>query len=338
MVTRDDVARHAGVSVAVVSYVVNNKDNVKESTRQKVLQAIEELGYKPNLTARSLKTKKTGQIGVLFDNLGNPFETGISLGLEERARQMGYSLIFQTLVHAEEEKLKTVFMGRTDGLLLMGQSLGKGTVDHFTKMDVPFYSVMTPAVRLPDISAIDINWHEAMLQLLSHLKGLGHVRIGFMGHMHDEHYLHIRYRHFLYALKELNLHFDDTMLLLAEGRLEPAYAAMSNLLRSSSELPFTAIICANDLMGIGVLSAAKDAGVSVPEQLSVACCEDILMASHTTPALTTLHYPRQEAGFMAIQMLLEQIDSPQSLNHVGPRDTIIDFELIVRQSTGAVPE
>jgi len=337
MVTRDDVARHAGVSVAVVSYVVNNKDNVKEATRQKVLKAIEELGYKPNLTARSLKTKKTGQIGVLFDNLGNPFETGISLGLEERARQMGYSLIFQTLVHAEEEKLKTVFMGRTDGLLLMGQSLGKGTVEHFTQMGVPFYSVMTPAVRLPDIRAIDINWHEAMLQLLSHLKALGHVRIGFMGHMHDEHYLHIRYRYFLQALKALNLYFDDTMLLLAEGRLEPAYAVMSELLQKE-RLPFTAIICANDLMGIGVLSAAKDAGVSVPEQLSVACCEDILMASHTTPALTTLHYPRQKAGYMAIQLLLEQMDLPQSSNHTTSTDTIIDFELILRQSTGAAPQ
>jgi len=338
MVTRDDVARHAGVSVAVVSYVVNNKDNVKEATRQKVLQAIDELGYKPNLTARSLKTKKTGQIGVLFDNLGNPFETGISLGLEEQAREMGYSLIFQTLVHAEEEKLKTVFMGRTDGLLLLGQSLGKDTVEHFTKLDVPFYSVMTPAVRLPAISAIDINWHEAMLQLLSHLKGLGHVRIGFMGHMDDEHYLHIRYRHFLQAMEQLDLHFDAAMLLLAEGRLEPAYAVMSQLLGTSRDLPFTAIICANDLMGIGVLSAAKDAGVSVPEQLSVACCEDIMMASHTTPALTTLHYPRQKAGYMAIQLLLEQIDSPQKPRHVEPKDTIIDFELVLRQSTGAAPQ
>ncbi|MFD0713757.1 LacI family DNA-binding transcriptional regulator [Paenibacillus sp. GCM10027626] len=335
MVTRDDVAKHAGVSVAVVSYVVNNKSNVKEATRQKVLQAIAELGYNPNLTARSLKTKKTGQFGVLFHNLGNPFETGVSLGLEERARQLGRSLIFQTYIRSEEEKLKTVFMGRADGLLLMGQSLQPETLTHFAKMGVPVYSVTTPAHAAPTVKAIDIDWLDAMLRLVGHLHDLGHVRIGFMGHSMPDHHHRIRYEQFLQALHKLGLGFDPaSMLLEGDGKLEVAYIAMSKQLREcAGQLPFTAIVCANDLMGIGVLSACKDGGLAVPRQLSVAACEDILMASHTTPTLTTLHFPRREAGFTAIDLLVQHIDAEHELP-----DCTVDFKLTIRESTARVPK
>ncbi|WP_409344970.1 LacI family DNA-binding transcriptional regulator [Paenibacillus sp. MBLB4367] len=329
MVTRNDVAKHAGVSVAVVSYVMNNKDNVKEATRQKVLRAIEELGYNPNSAARSLKTKRTSQFGVLFNNLGNPFETGISLGLEERARQFGQSLIFQTYVRSEEDKLRTIFMGRTDGLLLMGQSLKNETIDHFTKMGVPIYSVTAPVKFHSSVRCIDINWYEAMLKLLLHLKEQGHARIGFMAHSVRELHHHVRYLHFRKAAEALGLEFQEEWLLQAEGRLESAYLHMSNRIKETPDLPFTAIVCANDLMGIGVLSACKDSGLSVPKAISVAACENILMASHTTPALTTLHYPRREIGFMAIDMIMQQVNGGNK-----PVDCTVGFELIVRDSTG----
>ncbi|RXZ81342.1 LacI family transcriptional regulator [Paenibacillaceae bacterium] len=331
MATRDDVAKHAGVSVAVVSYVINNKDNVKEATRQKVLRAIAELGYNPNLTARSLKTKRTGQFGVLFNSLSNPFETGIALGLEERARQFGHSLIFQTYVRSEEEKLKMIFMGRTDGLILMGQSLSEETISHFAQLDVPVYSITSPVNPSSHVRYIDIDWHEAMMRLIGHLKEQGHSRIGFMGHVEEDHPLHPRYTHFRNAMRELELEFPEEALLQAAGSLETAYTTMSNRLAHSGNLPFTAIICANGLMGIGVMSACKDHGLTVPQDLSVAACEDILMASHTTPGLTTLYFPRRDAGFQTIDMLLDQVN-----NGSKTVNSMLDVGLTIRGSTRTV--
>ncbi|CAG7645114.1 LacI family DNA-binding transcriptional regulator [Paenibacillus allorhizosphaerae] len=328
MVTRDDVARHAGVSVAVVSYVVNNKNNVKEETRQKVLRAIEELGYNPNMAARSLKTRKTNQIGVLFNNLGNSFETGISLGLEQRARQYDQSLIFQTYIRSEEHKLKSIFSGRTDGIILMGQSLKPETIEHFAKFGVPLYSVLKPVQDHAYVRSIDIDWYDAMLKLVEHLKSLGHHKIGFMANAMHDHYHHVRFLHFRQAMEASGLEFEEHSLLQAGGYLESAYDRMSNRIKANPKLPFTAIVCAGDLMAIGVLSACKDCGLSVPGDLSVAGCENILMTSHTTPTLTTIHYPRKEIGYMAVDTIMGQIH-----NGDEPTDSTFGFELMIRQST-----
>ncbi|CAG7637579.1 Catabolite control protein A [Paenibacillus solanacearum] len=328
MVTRDDVARHAGVSVAVVSYVVNNKNNVREETRRKVLQAIEELGYNPNMAARSLKTKKTNQIGVLFNNLGNSFETGISLGLEQRARQHDQSLIFQTYVPSEEHKLKAIFTGRTDGLILMGQSLKPETIEHFSKFGIPLLSVMKPVHEHAYMGSIDIPWFAAMCELVEHLKSLGHRQIGFMANTVHDHYHHARFLLFRQAMEAAGLEFQQQSLLQSGGTLESAYERMSRRIQASPELPFTAIVCAGDLMAIGVLSACKDCGLSVPADLSIAGCEDILMTSHTTPTLTTIHYPRKEIGYKAVDAIMAQINGADA-----PADTGFGYELIVRHST-----
>ncbi|MDF2661392.1 MAG: catabolite control protein [Paenibacillus sp.] len=332
MVTRDEVARHAGVSVAVVSYVINNKPVVKEATRQKVLQAIRELGYSPNLTARSLKTRRMNQIGVLFNHIGNPFETGIALGLEQRARKDGQSLIFQTYDPSEEDHLKTLFSGRADAIILLGQQLKADTIDHFTKIGVNLFSVMMPQQPHARIPCADIDWFEAYRAMVDHLIRFGHTRIGFMGALNRESYLGIRFRHFRQALLSHGLEFRDERLMHGSfGTLEMAYEQMASRLSSGTDLPFTAIVCANDLMAIGVLSACRDYGVAVPEQLSIASSENILMSSHTSPPLTTIHYPRREIGFTTIEAVINHLNTGTPLTNYT-----LNHELFVRSSTGKV--
>ncbi|MBD2864399.1 LacI family DNA-binding transcriptional regulator [Paenibacillus oceani] len=333
MVTRDEVAKHAGVSVAVVSYVINNKPVVKEATRQKVLQAIRELGYSPNLTARSLKTRRTNQIGVLFNHIGNPFETGIALGLEHRARKDGQSLIFQTYDPLEEDHLKTLFSGRVDAIILLGQSLKTDTVDHFAKIGVPLFSVMTPDQPNDIVPCADINWYEAYRAMIEHLIRFGHTRIGFMGALNRESYLNVRFRHFRRALLAQGLEFRDEWLVHGSfGSLEMAYKQMSERLSGGTDLPFTAIVCANDLMAIGVLSACRDNGVSVPGQLSIASSENILMSSHTSPPLTTVHYPRPEIGVATIEEVMNHLNTGAPLS-----SRTLKHEIYERSSTGQAP-
>ncbi|MNI02527.1 HTH-type transcriptional repressor CytR [compost metagenome] len=332
MVTRKDVAQRAGVSVAVVSYVLNDRKIVKEETKQKVLKVIEELGYEPNLLARSLKTKRTNQLAVLVNNLGNPFETGILLSLEYEASKAGYFTFFQTFQHDNERELRTLLMGRVDGIVLLGQSLSVESINHFHKLDIPLVSITKPVTTYETIPYIDIDWLSKFRAMISHFKEQSHTRIGFMAHSEQDHYLANRYNVFVEAMRLEGLEYREGNTLYGDGRYESGLSSMKKWLEEqltqTGELPIRALLCANDMMAVGSLAACHEVGISVPGQLAIARCEQILMSDNTSPKLTCLHYPRAEAGILAVQMLLEQINGSQPSSH------LLESELIKRESTG----
>jgi DNA-binding LacI/PurR family transcriptional regulator len=325
MVTRKEVADRAGVSVAVVSYVLNEKNNVREATKLKVLQAVQDLGYQPNLTARSLKTKRSQQLAVLVNDLTNPFEASILHGLETAARAAGYFVFFQTYRQEQEEELKMLFMGRVDGLILLGQSLKDTTVAHFRRLNVPMLSITKPIWDRKEIPCIDFNWVSEMRKIIRHLKGNEHRNIGFMTNgMLSSHHTQ-RLQGFLQALQFENGSFSQQNVLYGGGTFEGAYEAMRA--RIAQGLVFTAIICANDLMAAGTIAACRDEGINVPKQLAVAGCENILLSNQTNPPLTTIHFPRENLGTLVMDMLLQMIDGQKA----SPR--FLEGELILRESS-----
>lgn len=328
MVTRKEVAERAGVSVAVVSYVLNNKAFVKDETRRKVIEAMEELGYQPNLLARSLKTKKTHQLAVLINYLGDPYESGVLLHIEAAARQKRYTVFFQPYIEEQEEQLKSQFMGRIDGLILLGQSLKESTVEHFRRMNIPLLTVTSPVDGNSEVPMIDLDWEQEYVQLIRHLKDQGHRHIAYMSNGNVRHHHEHRFQAFQRAMKSEQCPFEPNFLFSGGGRLERTHYLMINRLRDLlPSIPFTAIVCANDLMAAGVLAACRDLGIDVPGQLAVAGSEDILMSSHTNPPLTTIHYPREKLNELAIQMLLEQMNGKT----VG--SLTMEASLKVREST-----
>ncbi|WP_248927663.1 LacI family DNA-binding transcriptional regulator [Paenibacillus hamazuiensis] len=329
MVTRKEVAERAGVSVAVVSYVFGGRQIVKESTRQKVLQAAKELGYQPNPIARSLKTKRSQQLAVLVNHLGNPFESGILLGLERRAREAGYFLFVQTYAEQLEEELKALLTRRADGIILLGQNLKRSTVSHFSALGVPIVSVTTPVASNAAVPALDIDWTAAFMKLVRHLKEGGHNRIGFMGSESPSHHHAYRCGAFIRAVRREGLEFDPLrQLIYAQGTYETGYAAMLERLSSPHALPYTALVCANDLMAVGALAACRQQDLRVPEQLAVAGCENILMSSQTAPALTVMDYPRSLMAPVAVERLLGMLDGKPG------ESLLMEAELLVRESTG----
>ncbi|WP_240418656.1 LacI family DNA-binding transcriptional regulator [Paenibacillus periandrae] len=332
MVSRQDVADRAGVSAAVVSYVLNNRNIVKEATRQKVLKAVLELNYKPNLLARSLKTKKSKQIVVLVQFLGNPFEAGILLRIESVAKENGYFVFFQTYEETQEVQLQELYMGRVDGILLLGQSLKESTIEHFNAMGIPIVSIMEPVRRLQLDGVVDIDWIGAMRQLVRHLKEYGHERIAFMSGGSDNHHYECRFRAFLEALTCEGMLFHSGDKLENPGRFESAHAQMKQRLeQTGGRLPFQALICANDLMAAGSLAACRELGIEVPGTLSIAGCEDILMSSQTHPPLTVIHFPRPEAAELAAYQLLARMEGTEP-----PFETerMLKGTLVIRDSTG----
>jgi len=307
MVTRNDVARKAGVSVAVVSYVMNNKNNVKPETRQKVLKAMEDLHYMPNPTARSLKTQKTNQLAVLVNYLGNPFEAGILLHLEEEARAWGFSLVFQSYRHDRDEALKQLAV---DGIILLGQSLREETLRFFARRNTPIVSITKPtnAESAHPVPYVDIDWLESYGKVVRLLIAHGHDDIVFMTHGDENSALHHRTEAFCLAIAEQGLSEHQLHLLYGGGRYENARQCI-NEIAETGRFPYTAIQCANDLMAIGVLSALKEHGIGVPGQVSLVGSENILMTSETEPAIASIHFPRAEAAKQALILLNQLLQS-----------------------------
>jgi DNA-binding LacI/PurR family transcriptional regulator len=316
MVTRKDVAEHAGVSEAVVSYVLNNKQLVKESTRRKVLEAIEQLGYRPNQMARSLKRQRTEQIAVLMGAIGNPFEAGILLHVESTAQELGYIVFFHSYKPDNESKLIDLLHGRVDGVVVLGHSLRQETLEHFGQQGIPVMSLLTPAKRHTNYPVYDVDWVAAMRELVKHLLQQGHRRVGLIAHASKEHYLQIREDCFRSEAEAAGLMCDDNSVIRAQGNFESAEHGLAQWLGlHNGELPVTAIIGLNDLMAMGALSACRQHQLQIPEQMAVVGCEGILLSSQTNPPMTTLVYPRFELGREGMKWFIQRLkgEEPEEL-------------------------
>ncbi|MEF3306118.1 LacI family DNA-binding transcriptional regulator [Paenibacillus sp. GYB003] len=325
MATRKEVAERAGVSIAVVSYVLNDSNYVKEETRRKVLQAIEELGYETNMAARALKMRKTEQLAVLINHLGNPHEAGLLLRIEEHAAKHNYVLFFQTFHKAQESRLKALLHGRVDGIFLLGQSLQEETLRHFAKLNIPFVSITTPAHRrTDDVTCIDLDWTFEYGRLIRLLKAKGHERIAYMAINDADHPLRHRLEAFRRAMEAERLRLAESDILYADGGLLSACGAVKRSLQEKDR--FTAIVGANDLMTAGIVAACRELGVRIPGQLAVAGSEDILMSSQTAPPLTVIHYPREKVGEIAMEVMLDKMRKRPA------GDRVLRAELVERES------
>ncbi len=322
--TRKDVAQRAGVSVAVVSYVLNDVQKVGEATRKRVLQAIEDLDYHPNIAARSLKMRRTNQITVLLNDLENPFEAFILTDIEEAAATAGYSVQISKFQPQREEELKTQLTGRSDGIILIGQSLKDTTVSHFLKQKIPLLSIHKPVWDRKEIPYIDVDWVHAMRQLIRRLRDAGHESIGFMSNGQLSHHHTQRFQAFLQAMQFEKLFFHHSSVLYGGGNYEKAYQVMHEALRG--QLPFSALICANDMMALGVLAACREAVVSVPGKLAVTGCENTVLAALTSPSLTSVDFPRRQLGALAVLMLKQAANGEQA------GSITLEAELIARDS------
>ncbi|QNK57791.1 LacI family DNA-binding transcriptional regulator [Paenibacillus sp. PAMC21692] len=326
MVSRKEVADRAGVSVATVSYVLNDKPGVSDAVRERVRSAIEELGYKPSYAARALKTKKTNCLSVFVNYLGDPFEAGLLNTLEQRAGQLGYYVYFHTYQQGQEEDFRRYFSGRIDGLLLMGQSLGEGKLRALEAEGIPVVSIMEPVISEGIAAFVDIDWESGMAAEISHLKSRGHERIGFMANGGKEHPHERRTQAFYTSMERAGLPVAED-LLYGGGRLEQAQQAMANHIALGMPGGHTAFIAASDLMATGMLAACREAGVQVPGTLAIAGCENIMMTMQTTPAITALHYPRPEIAALAVELLVGR------LNGEPIASRRMEAELLIRESS-----
>ncbi|MET7438323.1 MULTISPECIES: LacI family DNA-binding transcriptional regulator [unclassified Streptomyces] len=344
MATMLDVARHAGVSIATVSHVLNDSRPVRPETRQAVLDAIEALGYTPNTLARSLVTARTRSIGLAVSAISNPYFTEILQGVEAGALEHGYSLLIADPHDDPEHEQKVVRLlheRRVDGLIVAPSADPSGLLGYLGRHNVPTVfldrlvdsgasavdsgtsakgpragstnanvaeddGLAAPRYRFDQISAANA---EPMTQLVGHLTGLGHKRIGLIAGLPGLSTTTERIFGYRQGLAGAGLPYDERLVVHGESQTRAAEQATGALL--SLAAPPTALVTANNAMTIGALRALQDLGLSVPDDLALCCFDDFAWADLFAPRLTAVSQPSKEIGAQAVRLLLERLASPE---------------------------
>jgi len=326
--TIQDVAKMAGVSVATVSRVLNNSSAVAKSTRDAVLEAIKKLDYRPNLLGRNLRRTETRMILVLLPTIANPFYSRIVKGMEDIALKNGYNIMLcNTDSNVDRERIY---------LELLKNKLADGVIFMAPELDGEELSLLGrdfPAVQCceykedAEVSHVTIDNFEAAGKATKHLIALGHKRIGFISCSNKFLSTKRREQGFKAAIEAAGLEYDHQLVVYGDYSFKSGRRAALNLL-NLKDRP-TAIFAISDVMAIGVLRAAKEKGLKVPEDLAVVGFDNISFSSMCDPTLTTISQPKYDLGCTAMELLLGNIRA--GVNE--PVEIVLENELIIREST-----
>jgi len=332
--TIKDVAKLAGVSIATVSYVINNTKPVSPETRRRVLEAIAKLDYHPNVIARSLQGRRTNTIGFVISSqvrrLSDPFYLELISGIADEAANQGFHILFsicpaETLEEVElyRELVKT---GRVDGLIIPDTRLNDPRLTFLLEEDFPFVT-FGRSDKEKDFPYVDVDGFTGIYLAMEHLISSGHSRIAFIGMPSELVCAGHRLNGYKAALSEYNLPFDQNLVVEGDLTQQGGYRAMRELL--ALEPPPDAVVVCSDLMAFGAINALREQGLKAGKDIAVFGFDDIPMAAHFNPPLTTIHQPIYEIGSRLIKMLTTILNGDE----LEEKHIILEPSLVVRQSS-----
>jgi LacI family transcriptional regulator len=320
------VAERAGVSVATVSYVLNDARKVRPETERRVLSAAKELGYSPNTAARSLVSGHSSLLGLIVPDIGNPFFPEITTAFQDAARLFGLETIVMNTNYDLQRTHDTI--ERLVSLQVLGAAFLTSQVDPAVRQALSEKGIcavyLQHDVAGPHISNIAIDYHHGIESAVAHLYDLGHRRIGYIGGPVNG-----------ASARRRKLAFMDSLAARSDAEwravdsdfsVQGGYFSCSKLL---NDFPATAVMAANDLMAIGALHCAYDRKTPVPAELSIVGFDNISFSQFTQPALTTIGVPREDVGRLAFQALWALASDA---NRAG-MEYDVKTRLVVRQTT-----
>ncbi len=330
MSTIREVAARAGVSPTTVSHVVNNTRYVSAELRARVLAAMDELGYRPNALARSLRRGETHTLGLILPDSANPFFAEIGRSIEASAFSLGYNVILcNTEGDLSKESLyvDVLLEKQVDGMIFVAAGDRSDALQVVLQQELPIVVVDRDLAGVQLDTVLNDN-HQGGYLATRHLINLGHQRIGCISGPSHLTPSAQRVTGYKQALSEAGLTIDASLILRGDFHPQSGREAALELLAYPNRP--SAILACNDLMAMGVLRAAAECGLEVPRHLAVVGYDDIELASYTNPPLTTIRQPKREIGRRAVEMLIERIND----RNLPPRRALYPATLIVRGSCG----
>lgn len=330
--TIKDISRMAGVGVSTVSRVLNNHPDVKEETRQKILNVMGKVNYVPNNSARNLKRNTSNNIGVLIKGIHNPFFSAMTKIIEEKIAEKGYSMIlhyndknpndFETAVEFIKEK-------RLKGLICLGGYFNNLSKNQLKDLNTPIVFTSIDSIKDLDsnfFSSVTIENERAAFDAVNYICSLGHKNIGVITSCEKNTSVGmLRLEGYKRALLQNNIEYNPNFSEKGEYTFEAGFNAANKLL--DKKLNITAIFASSDIMAIGASKAILKRGLRIPEDISIIGFDDIEYAKYFHPSITTIRQPAEEMGEKSVDILFSIIKEESENKHI-----VINTELIKRDS------
>jgi alanine racemase len=341
-VTIRGIAEKAGVSATSVSFAFNNPSRLPEATVQRILEVAEELGYIPDPVARSMSTGRTGTLGILVPQpftevVRNPFLYEFLEGVAEVCTAAGYSLMI--VPPLEGSVRRAISVSAVDGFLTLGLELFKSTMVVLRRREVPF--VMVDSDPVEGVPAVNVDDESGAFEVMSYVLKTGHRNIAILGirsgkegrYQEYTGTLRRRMKGYMKALATYNLEIDQVRIQLFECSSTTSGGQEGFRQIWKKKHSPTAVVAMSDVIAIGVIYAAKQKGLKVPEDLSVVGFDDISMSKLINPELTTVSQQTKEKGKLAAELLVKFIRS-----ECGPSHHILNTKLVIRDSVSSPPK
>ncbi|UVI30149.1 LacI family DNA-binding transcriptional regulator [Paenibacillus spongiae] len=324
------VAERAQVSKATVSRVLNNNPQVKEEIKERVLQAIEELGYRPSAIARNLATSRTNMIGLILPDITNPYFPVLARGIEDAAHRLGYALFISNTDNEpalEREYIRKMVEQQVGGIILISSVMDEETVSDLSSLRMPIVLCDRVIDNAP-FDAVLIDDYKAAYEAVNYLIGQGHTRIAHLAGPKDIQSAENRKNGYLDAMREANL---EPFISLGSFSYESGLHQMGAVL---DDYRPTALFASNDLLALGAMQEIHRRGMSVPQNVAIIGCDDIPFSRMSRPLLSTISIPAYQIGVTAVQLLDDQIKGVSS----GAKNVIMEHKLIHRETSGGVDQ
>lgn len=335
-ITIKEIAKEAGVSIATVSMIINNKDKtITEATRLRVLDVVNKYNYIPNAMAGSLVTQRTQLIGLILPDITNPFFPYIARGAEDKAKEAGYSIIFCNTddnIESEEKYIKMLTNKTVDGIIIAHSSNSEKTPEMLKKCKVPIILIDRDFNSLNICGKVLVNNFEGAYDGVNYLINKGYKKIAYLSGPLKTMTASDRLKGYEKALRDNGINVDKKLIKNGYYKIDWGRAGINELLLEN--VKFDAIFCGNDLIAIGAIKELKNNGFIIPKDIAVMGFDDIYLAALTEPPLTTIRQPNYQMGYMAMELLLKNLENSKDLHNKCDLETVtLKASLIKRDST-----
>lgn len=333
--TIKDIAQMAGVSQATVSKVINNYKGISEETKNKVMTVINEMGYAPNFSARSLATKKSNLIGLIYAgrinvDMTHPYFNEVISTFKKNIGLLGYDILMFSNEHFLQDEgsyLARCKHFNVDGCLIIAGEKVEDATFELAESGFPCIGIDIELIG-PNASYVMTDNVSLSRKVVEHFYLNSHRKIGFIGGMRESVISNLRLKGFMDAMQQFDLELRDDWIQYGDFQEESGYLSMKRMLELDN-VP-EAVFAASDLMALGALRAIKEAGLQVPNDIRVVGCDDIPACRYSNPKLTTVKQDKEKIGKLSAYMLNDLIEGQSKIKPV-----FTDSELIVRESCGA---